>query len=229
MKLFCVDSASVSGACALVEDGKVLAEGFVHNGLTHSQTLLPMITDTLSRAGVAPSEIDCFAVTRGPGSFTGLRIGMATVKGMAAAFDTPCVGVSTLHALALGAPQFDGVVCAVMDARRDQVYYALFEGGERLCADAADAADAVLLKLQEIGKPVLLVGDGAELCFNKWKDSLDAVLSDESCRFLHGGAIAAAAESGIYKSVGGEALQPVYLRLPQAERELKAKRGNEKC
>ncbi len=229
MILLCVDSAAKTGSVAVVSDNKVLSEGFVNTGLTHSQTLVPMINEVLKKANITPRDIDAYAVTRGPGSFTGLRIGMATVMGMASATDKPCIGVSTLHALSLGAGDFEGIVCAAMDARREQVYFALFKDGKRLTDDSADSIQNVLALLKEKNQPTLLVGDGAHLCYDAMKGEIDVTLADEEIRFLKAGAIAKAVNSGEYEETIPSNLRPIYLRLPQAERELKAKRSMEKC
>ena len=141
MKILAVDSSAISAGCAIVEDGGIIAESFVRVGLTHSETLLPMIANTLANAKLRPEDIGCFAVSSGPGSFTGIRIGVAAVKGMAFTHDVPCVGVSTLEAIAWSGMALDGLICSVMDARRQQVYNAnfTFDGDTmiRLCEDRA--------------------------------------------------------------------------------------------
>ncbi len=171
MRYLVLEGSAVAASCALLENQKVLGEFFVNIPQTHSQTLLPMVEGLLSTCGVNPGQLDFFAVTRGPGSFTGLRIAMAAVKGMAMAAGKPCVGVSTLEALARNLAGFTGSAAAVMDARCGQVYAGLFslEDGEvcRLAEDTALSVVELGKLLPALKKPVFLVGDGAELCYNK--------------------------------------------------------------
>ena len=152
MKILAIDSSAISAGCAIVDDGNLIAESFVRVGLTHSETLLPMVSNTLANAKLTADDIDCYAVSSGPGSFTGIRIGVASVKGMAFASGTPCVGVSTLEAIAWSCVAQDGVICAVMDARRQQVYNALFtsDGQDivRICADRAVSIEELTEELK---------------------------------------------------------------------------------
>lgn len=229
-----VDSSSVSAAVAVLKDGRLLADGFIHNGLTHSQTLLPLISDTLKKAGVNYDEIGLYSVTKGPGSFTGLRIGMSTLKGMAAVYGTRCVGVSSLEAAAYGeyisknhAP--NTVICAVMDARCKQVYNALFKVGEngeflRICDDRALAMDELKSELSRIDGKIVLTGDGARLCGEEFADEMDITLGEGDEIFVHGEAVARLGEKYIDNAQPPEELFPNYLRLPQAQRELKLKK-----
>ena len=228
MTILGIDSSAVSAGCAIVKDGRVLSEGFVNIGLTHSQTLMPLIDDTLKRAGMTLEQIDRIAVSHGPGSFTGVRIGIATVKGLAFAGDIPCTGVSTLAAIAHGAACADGVLCPVMDARRDQVYNALFaceKGGlTRLCDDRAISLDDLAAEISAREETVWLCGDGAQLCMDKLGERCANLrMVPESIRWQRGYGVAAAAQDE--PAVDAASLLPVYLRLPQAERELRARRG----
>jgi len=228
MTILGIDSSAVSAGCAIVRDGRVLSEGFVNIGLTHSQTLMPLIDDALRRAGVTLEEIDRIAVSHGPGSFTGVRIGIATVKGLAFASDIPCAGVSTLAAIAHGAACADGVLCAVMDARRDQFYNALFrcEDGvvTRLCDDRAISADDLAAELDALGERVWLCGDGAQICMDKLGGRCAGVrMVPEAMRWQRGCGVAMAAAE--VQPVSAASLVPVYLRLPQAERELRARKA----
>ena len=236
-----LEGSAVAASCALLEEEKVLGESFVNIPQTHSQTLMPMVESLLSTCGVSPGGLDFFAVTRGPGSFTGLRIAMAAVKGMAMAAGKPCVGVSTLEALARNLAGFEGSAAAVMDARCGQVYAGLFAlaGGavERypFGEDTAIAIDQLGPLLAKMRKPVFLVGDGAELCYNKLlESSLDGCRPEEwlrlappHLRFQRASAAGAAALLAWRRGEGADAgeLVPAYLRLPQAERELRKKRG----
>ena len=235
MRYLVLEGSAVAASCALLENQKVLGEFFVNIPQTHSQTLLPMVEGLLSTCGVNPGQLDFFAVTRGPGSFTGLRIAMAAVKGMAMAAGKPCVGVSTLEALARNLAGFTGSAAAVMDARCGQVYAGLFslEDGEvrRLAEDTALSVVELGKLLPALKKPVFLVGDGAELCYNKLMETKSAGdrlrLAPPHLRYQRAAAVGAAA---LAAWIRGEALDagelvPAYLRLPQAERELLARKG----
>ncbi len=225
MKILAVDSSAVSASCAVTDNGKLVAQSFVNIGLTHSQTLMPMIDNTVKQSGINFSDIDLIAVSAGPGSFTGVRIGVATAKGLAFTENKRCAGVSTLEAIACTAQIYNGIVCAVMDARCQQVYNALFrfKNGEmhRICEDRAISIpelDAELAKLSEI---VLLAGDGAVICKNTMTYE-KLVLAPENVRMQSGYGVAAAAmKLGEENYVSAGDLQPIYLRVPQAERELK--------
>ena len=235
MKYLVLEGSAAAASCALLEDQKVLGEFFVNIPQTHSQTLLPMAEGLLKTCGTAPGELDFFAVTRGPGSFTGLRIAIAAAKGLAMAAGKPCVGVSTLEGLARNLAGFEGTAAAVMDARCGQLYAGLFslEGGEVIRAeeDCAVSIGELGEKLERIKKPVFLVGDGAELCYNKLmetKSTGDRLrLAPPHLRYQRAAAVGAAA---LAAWIRGEALDagelvPAYLRLPQAERELLARKG----
>lgn len=168
MRILAMDSSAVSASCALLEDEKLIGEQYLNVGLTHSQTLMPLVEHLLAAAHVKPAQVDGFAVNSGPGSFTGIRIGVAAVKGMAFAQGKPCVGISTLESMAYLFEGFDGVVCGAMDARCQQVYQALFEVRDgqviRLCEDRALTIAELTAELKCLGKPVLLTGDGAHVC-----------------------------------------------------------------
>ena len=237
MRYLVLEGSAVAASCALLENQKVLGEFFVNIPQTHSQTLLPMVEGLLSTCGVSPGQLDFFAVTRGPGSFTGLRIAMAAVKGMAMAAGKPCVGVSTLEALARNLAGFTGSAAAVMDARCGQVYAGLFslEDGEvrRLAEDTALSVVELGKLLPALKKPVFLVGDGAELCYNKLLEEPPPGpppvewlrLAPPHLRYQRASAAGAAALAAWLRGEKMDAgeLVPAYLRLPQAERELKKK------
>ena len=228
MKILSLDSSSVTASVSVTENGKVLGEGFINNGLTHSQTLMPLVAETLEKSGVSIKDIDLFAVTNGPGSFTGVRIGIASVKGMADALGKECIPVSTLEAIAQPLNTQDVIACAVMDARCNQVYTASFIGGKRLSQDRAILIDELADELKEYGKKTVFIGDGAVLCYERLKDKLDNVsLADESIRYIHASGIGFIAEEKTGRGespVNSAKLVPFYLRLPQAERELKNKK-----
>ena len=222
MKLLAIDCSSKTASAAVVdtsEDGSgvvLLGETFLNAGLTHSETLMPMITQLLEQTRVSAGQLDLLAVTRGPGSFTGLRIGVSTVIGLAWAKALPCLGVSSLEAAAWNAAHMGGTVCAVMDARRGRVYRALFtaapSGLERLTGDSAVPLETLR---GELGGDAILVGDGAELC----RDALaDARLTLAPARLRHptghGVALAAmAAGRGAFHSA--ELLRPEYCSGPE--------------
>lgn len=165
MIVLAVDSTAVcaTAAACLFENDRLVTYALTtsKNGLTHSETLLPIADGVLRLLGKQMDEVGLFAVSAGPGSFTGVRIGVSLVKGLAFAGGTPCAAVSPLEALAKAHEAFPGVVCAVMDARRGQYYNALFQNGERLCSDRAIDTDALLAELGS--GPVLVCGDGAAL------------------------------------------------------------------
>lgn len=231
MKILAIDSSAISAGCAVTDNGQIIAESFVKVGLTHSETLLPMVSNTLANAKLTADKIDCFAVSAGPGSFTGIRIGVAAVKGMAFTLNTPCIGVSTLEAIAWGCMGSNGIICAAMDARRSQVYNALFtfRKGElvRLCDDRAISIEELINELCLKEEKIYLAGDGAELCYSAMHDRLpNAELLPEHIRFQRGFGVAMAARR-IYEEQGAKSpdeLVPTYLRPSQAERELKKKR-----
>jgi len=211
---------------AIVEDGALLSEQYTHTGLTHSETLLPMIEASLRCAKLTLENIDAFTVTTGPGSFTGIRIGIAAVKGMAVAREKPCMGISTLEAIAYNLLGQDCLACCAMDARREQVYTALFDCGreeiKRLTPDAALPLVELGLLLQETARrSIIFVGDGAPLCYQAFAEQLtDAFLAPEHLRYQRAaGAAFAVLRNQIFCSA--EELLPQYLRLPQAERELR--------
>ena len=224
MKILALESSAVSASVALVEDERLIAQSFQNCGLTHSRTLLPMAENLLASCDVPLAAVDAFAVAHGPGSFTGVRIGVATVKGLALGTDKPCIGVSTLEAMAWGARALGGALCCVMDARAGQVYNALFriEGDtpQRLCDDRA-------LRLTDLGEeigqnPYFLVGDGAELCYNTLREECSALrLAPTELRSPTGFGVAAAALPRLRdgQSASPQALDAFYLRRPQAERE----------
>lgn len=232
VRILAMDSTAVAASSAVVEDEKILAESYSNVRLTHSQTLMPMVESMLRCAEIPLESIDLFAVNAGPGSFTGVRIGVAAVKGLGVGTGKPCVGTSTLEALAFHTQCYpDAVICPVMDARCAQVYNALFrwENGQliRLCEDRAIAAAQLEQELKN-EKCVILLGDGAQMCYNSFTSNA-FVLAPEQIRYQRASGVAAAAREAFARgeSVDGCQLIPTYLRLPQAERELKKR--NEKA
>lgn len=228
MKILGFDSSAGAASAALWENSALLAQSFQNSGLTHSRTLLPLAEDLLKNLDLTINDIDLIAVSHGPGSFTGVRIGVAAVKGLAWAADKPVCGVSTLEAMSyngLCAPA-GSIICCCMDARRGQFYNALFEIREgipcRLCEDRAISVEQLTEEIKKLKKSVFLVGDGAALCYNTLDNlKIPAVLAPEAIRFQNAWGVCMAAAGSEKQSV--HELLPVYLRLSQAERERQAR------
>lgn len=227
MKILAIDSSAKAASVAIIENKKLLGEFFVNVGLTHSQTLMPMVEDTLKNTNLKISDINAFAVSVGPGSFTGLRIGVAAIKGMAFADDIPCIEVSTLYSMAYNLINEDAIICAVMDARCNQVYNAVFDVCDekitRLTPDRTISIEELYFELEKLEKKVILVGDGAVLCYNKNKNNLNLHLAHENKRFQRASSVAFAAYVAYLNdnaTISSADLVPKYLRIPQAEREL---------
>lgn len=228
MKVLGIDTSAKTCSVALLQDGAVLSSYLLGEGLTHSQTLLPLIKKVLTESECEVADLDLISITAGPGSFTGLRIGISTVKGLAFSNNIPCVGVSTLEATAENCADCEGyVACVLMDARRGEFYNALFfvQNGDllRLTPDRAISGDEIAKQIKKFEK-VILLGDGAEKFASMFPEYRTA-LSPEGIRYQCGtGAAILGCKS--YKSglstIAGQ-LAPVYLRLPQAEREWQAK------
>ena len=222
MLILAFESSAKAASAALVKDGKLLSQYSQCSGLTHSRTLLPMGEDMLKNAELKLSDVDLIAVAHGPGSFTGIRIGVSMVKGLAWAADKACVGVSTLEALAWHGVAAGGYVCPVMDARRNQVYNAIFkiEDGRpvRVTEDRPIALEELAEEIKAIGAPMFLVGDGAELTYKHLTEKgLACTVAPENLRWQSAWGVAMAATD---KEAGdADSLLPVYLRLSQAERE----------
>jgi len=211
---------------ALFDGERLLGEQYQNTGLTHSQTLMVMAEELLRQCGKTAQNVQAVAVAEGPGSFTGVRIGVAAAKGLAWGLDVPLYGVSTLEAMAMGLGAFDGVVCSVMDARRAQVYNALFYVNygklERSTPDRAIALSDLEKELKNVEKPVFLVGDGSNLCYNTLKEAVPSlVLPPEHKLHQRAVGVGLAALRKIAQGLRPDAgeLTPNYLRLSQAERE----------
>lgn len=228
MLILGIESSAGPASAAVVQDGRLLGEFFVNTRQTHSQTLLPMVEALLLNLGLGCEYLDCIAAANGPGSFTGVRIGVSCVKGLALPYDTPCCGVSTLEGIAYGGAAMAGsLICAVMDARCGQVYNALFEpygdGLRRLTEDRAIPIEELGRECREYGERLILFGDGAALCYREFA-AWGARLAPENIRFQRAAGIAMLAAERQWVPSGE--LLPTYLRMPQAERELKAKQKN---
>ena len=222
MLILAFESSARPASAALVRDGRLLAQSLQCSALTHSRTLLPMAEDLLKNTGVKLEELDAIAVAHGPGSFTGIRIGVSTVKGLAWACDKPCVGVSTLESMAWHGLAAGGLVCPVMDARRSQVYNALFEirdgAPQRLTEDRPLSLEELAAELRERGGSPFLVGDGAALTARFLeKAGLPFRMAPENLLWQSAWGVAMAARDNTPGD--SQSLLPVYLRLSQAERE----------
>ncbi len=233
MKILSIECSAVPCSVAIIEDGNIIASSFINVKLTHSQTLMPMVEDILKASKTDISEIDAFAVSQGPGSFTGIRIGISAVKGLAAPTKKMCVGVSTLRAMAENYKNTDCIVCAVMDARCNQVYNALFEirNGEinRLSEDRALLCDELKEEIINLkNQKIIIVGDGTDVFYPFVSDLKNIIKSDIGHRYQNavGVGFAASEEIKTGNTTLPNQLLPVYLRLPQAERELKSKGEN---
>jgi tRNA threonylcarbamoyladenosine biosynthesis protein TsaB len=217
MTVLAFDASTLACSACVMKDDKILSARYLNTGLTHSQTLLPLIESVLKDAGVTIDGIDRIGVTVGPGSFTGIKIAVATAKGLAHKNKTPCAAVSSLYALAYGIA-FDGTVCAVEDARRNMLYNANFLEGIRQCDDRQISVSELL---EQTEGPLLFCGDGADLAL---KEALNAgrtaAKADPQRAFIRAESVAViAATLPETELKSPETLEPCYLRLPQAERE----------
>ncbi len=232
MKLFAVDTSAKTVSAAVLEDDRLITQVTLHTGLTHSETLLPICADLLKNARLTLDEIDGFAAGIGPGSFTGLRIGISAVKGFAYAKGKPCAGVSSLEGLAYCHLDKEGILCAVTDARRDDAYCACFlpQDGAllRLTEDSAIHLSALSVFLQPFAKRrVFLIGDGAEAAYAALaeREMTTLVAAPHRLQQAYGVGLAAYRKG---RWVDAKELMPVYIRLPQAQRERLARLAEEK-
>lgn len=239
MRILALESSAVAASACVMEDEKILSEFYMNTRQTHSQTLLPMAKAALDCAGLSVNEMNLLAVSAGPGSFTGVRIGVACIKGLAFPKNTSCCGVSTLEAMAMNLRGQQALVCAVMDARCGQVYNGLFLTGEnrvqRLTEDRALSMEELAAELptwmKEREIPLILVGDGARLCFESpYFADISCALAPEHLRMQRASGVAEAARQAFLEgnTVSPERLAPIYLRLPQAQRELNKRLAQQK-
>lgn len=236
MTILAFETSAKAASAALFREGALLGESYQNTGLTHSQTLLSMAENLMKSCAVASGDIDAVAVAAGPGSFTGVRIGVAAAKGFAWGREIPCVGVSTLSAMAAGLGAWQGYVCPVMDARRSQVYTALFRVD---CGKCTRIREDRAISLRDLGEdvknlsdPIFLVGDGSVLCYNTLLETVPGlVLPPEHRRHQRAAGVALEAarilETGVRPD--GAQLVPNYLRLSQAERERLEKEAKGSC
>ena len=227
MNILAIDTASLSASCALLAGGALVCEKTVRSGLTHSQTLMPMIDEVLGEAGLSAGEVDLFACTAGPGSFTGLRIGMGTIKGLAYAVGKPVAPVSTLLALATNFYETGLLVSPIMDARRHQVYNGLYRFSQgKMETVAPPRAITVEALAAELCEPVLFVGDGVFAYRDYLQEALGnkARFAPENACILRASSVAVAARQ--VKAVSAADAGLVYLRKSQAEREREEREKN---
>ena len=226
MRILAFETSAKAASVALLEDGRLIGEYYQNCGQTHSRTLMKMAEDLLENCGVKVGELTAVACASGPGSFTGVRIGVAAAKGLAWGAEKPCIGVSTLEAMAHQAAEFDGLICCAMDARREQVYNALFacEHGiiQRCTEDRAISLEDLEKELKNAEKPKIMVGDGAQLCYNTIGKNLSGcICAPEHLIMQRASGVALAAQALLQTGAefDGAELVPNYLRLSQAERE----------
>lgn len=235
MKILAIDTTAKTAAGAICDNGNVICSFAVTGGFTHSETMLPEIDRLLEKAKLSISDIDIFAVSAGPGSFTGVRIGVSLIKGLAFGRNVPCVGVSSLEALSRNADGIGGrfIACPVMDARRNQLYNAFFlcddDRRERLCEDRLVSAEKLAAELSEFSLPIYFFGDGYDIAKKAFPQASDTPKE----LILQNGVSVAKTAFEVYtkaedKSVFTDfALSPSYLRPSQAEREYNAKKEKE--
>ena len=226
MLILAFETSAKAASVALTEDGKLLGESYQNTGLTHSQTLMVMAEDLLKQCSKTVADITAVAVAEGPGSFTGVRIGVAAAKGFAWGGQLPCYGVSTLEAMAESLGIWQGYVCPCMDARRNQVYNALFYVNcgkiQRVREDRAIALSDLAEELKPLTEPIFLVGDGSNLTYKTLSGEIPGLVLPPEHRMHQratGVALLAAKKIAGGEPGDGNALTPNYLRLSQAERE----------
>ena len=226
MLILAFETSAKAASVALLEETRLLGESYQNTGLTHSQTLMVMAQDLLKQCGKTVSDLTAVAVAAGPGSFTGVRIGVAAAKGLSWGGEIPCYGVSTLEAMAVSLGAYDGHVCACMDARRNQVYNAIFRADGaaplRLTEDRAIALKDLKHELAQLDGPIYLVGDGAGLTYAALAPEIPNLILPPEHRIHQratGVALLAAEKISAGETGNGNTLSPNYLRLSQAERE----------
>ena len=224
MRILAFETSAKAASVALTENGLLLAESYQNTGLTHSQTLMTMAEHLLQTCGLTPADVDAVAVAAGPGSFTGVRIGVAAAKGFAWGRQIPCCGVSTLEAMAKNLGVHNGYILPVMDARRSQVYTALFSAKNGLLTrkmeDSALSLQELSQQVSGLDAPVYLVGDGSLLCARTLALP-NLILPPEHRMHQRAAGVALVAEAQLAAGTNadGASLKPNYLRLSQAERE----------
>ena len=224
MNIVAIDTSGPTASCAVMRDGEIIHSVFLNQGLTHSETIMPALDEAMTSAQIDCSQVDAFAAVAGPGSFTGVRIGVCAVKGLAHAHNTPCASVDALEALAMNVIGFDGIACPILDARRGQVYCAAFDvRGElpvRVLPDQALELNAYLAQLPQ-DRRLIFVGDGLRVHADAISNALGdrAVIAAANLRNLRADAACVLAMAHRDQWMEARRLVPIYLRAPQAERE----------
>ena len=236
MNILAMDTSAKSASVAYLRDGKILGQFYINSGLTHSTTVMPMLENLLKTADLSLSDVDCFAVSVGPGSFTGLRIGISAIKGLSFAENKPCVGVSTLEAIACNFIHTDNIVCAVIDARCKRFFCAFFHCNkdgtiQRITSDKVLSYEEIAEFIEENypDDTVLLSGDGTETAYALLKDRVKNLeAAPEQLRYQQSTGVAFIAEKKVlnHETVTPQQLLPLYITLPQAQRELQKKSGS---
>ena len=236
MNILMIDTSGPACGVAVMKDGQIVCELQLTSGKTHSQRVMPMVDQALSMCEMGIGDIDLFGAVAGPGSFTGVRIGVSSVKALAHAAGKPCIGVDALEALAANVSSFDGVICPILDARAQQVYGAMFEVGMppvRLMEDEAEKLTLFLDRVEATGKKALFVGDGAPaferaICERLGDKAIFAPAQHMGLRAASACALAAKYAEDENNLKDCMTLLPLYLRAPQAERERAAKLAAQK-
>lgn len=223
MNIVAIDTSGPAASCAVMKDGQIAHAVFLNQGLTHSETIMPALDSAMRASGLTCADVDCFAAVAGPGSFTGVRIGVCAVKGLAHAVNKPCARIDALEALAMNFCGFDGVVCPILDARRSQVYCAAFEMKDglpkRILDDAAIDIGAFLEQLPK-DRRIVFLGDGLRVHAQRIREELpEAVIAGAHLVNLRAESACVLAESRQNEWMEARLLTPIYLRAPQAERE----------
>lgn len=234
MRILALDSSGLVASVAIASEDALLAEYTINFKKTHSQTLLPMLDEIVRMVELDLSEVDAIAVTSGPGSFTGLRIGSATAKGLGFALDKPIISVPTIDCLAYNLYATDRMVCPIMDARRDQVYTGLYEFVKDkllvISPQKAIAIDEIIDEINEIGNDVIFLGDGVPIHRDRIKESIKVEYTFAPLHMNRQRAGALVALAIEYYKAGhvetAEEHQPNYLRVSQAERERSERENN---
>ena len=229
MKILAIDTTGIAASAAIVSDGKLLAESFINFKLTHSQTIMPLIDDVVKKTDTDLKDVDYIACSEGPGSFTGLRIGAATAKGLALGLNKKVITVPTLDVLAYNIFGTDNIICPIMDARRNQVYSAFYKWADneliRLSDYMAEGIDLIIEKALEFNKKVIFLGDGVPVHGAKLEKQAGFIMAPASLMIQRASSLAIAAEVKANKgeAINGSEFEVMYLRKSQAEREREEK------
>ena len=227
MKILAVECSATPASVAIIDGEKLVAQAFANVKLTHSQTLMPMIENILAASKINLNDIEGFAISNGPGSFTGVRIGVATIKGLALGRNKPCVGVSTIEALYENLSDYEGIICPIMNARRGQVYTGAFLDGKRILNDTCMMLDDLIPMLEKYDKPIHFNGDGYELVLDKKIANFRH--TPEALKYQSAYSVGKVAYNKIKSSeyVSDIDLRVEYLRKAQAEREREERLGGQ--